>query len=177
MKISVISLNQVWENKEANLLLCEQYIKESNLKKADLIIFPEMTLTGFSINIKNISEDRENSKTINSFKVLAKKYKIAVLFGVVIKNNKKALNKSIFIDNQGDILGEYAKIHPFSFLGEGKYFDAGESLTFVKYKDLNIGLSICYDFQSFIVHWPKRAILLLIFLIGLKNELTTGIPY
>ena len=111
MKISVISLNQVWENKEANLLLCEQYIKESNLKKADLIIFPEMTLTGFSINIKNISEDRENSKTINSFKVLAKKYKIAVLFGVVIKNNKKALNKSIFIDNQGDILGEYAKIH------------------------------------------------------------------
>ena len=48
MKISVISLNQVWENKEANLLLCEQYIKESNLK---IINFKEIE-SGISVTGK-----------------------------------------------------------------------------------------------------------------------------
>jgi predicted amidohydrolase len=173
MKVATISLNQVWEDKGSNLLLCEQYIKEANLKGVDLIIFPEMTLTGFSTNIQNTSEGKEDSKTIDNFKTLAKLYDIAILFGVVIKNNEKALNKGIFIDNQGDILGEYAKIHPFSFSGESKYFDAGESLTFVKYKDLNIGLSICYDLRFpelysalakksdiiiNIANWPKKRV-------------------
>jgi omega-amidase len=173
MKVATISLNQVWEDKGSNLLLCEQYIKEANLKGVDLIIFPEMTLTGFSTNIQNTSEGKEDSKTTDNFKTLAKLYDIAILFGVVIKNNKKALNKSIFIDNQGDILGEYAKIHPFSFSGEDKYFDAGESRIFVKYKDLNIGLSICYDLRFpelysalaktsdiiiNIANWPKKRV-------------------
>ena len=53
MKIALVSLNQIWEDKKANLLLCEEYIKKANLKGIDLIIFPEMTLTGFSTSIQD----------------------------------------------------------------------------------------------------------------------------
>jgi omega-amidase len=173
MKVATISLNQVWEDKASNLLLCEKYINKACLKEVDLIIFPEMTLTGFSFNIQYTAEANKNSQTITSFQALAIQKNIAIVFGVTIKHNKKALNKSIFIDNQGNILGEYSKIHPFSFSGESRYFDAGDKLTFFKYKDLSIGLSICYDLRFpelysglakktdliiNIANWPKKRV-------------------
>ena len=173
MKIAIVSLNQVWEDKKVNLILCEEYIKEASSKDVDLIVFPEMTLTGFSTNIDVTAEDKNSSESVVKFQTLAKAYSISILFGVVIRDNDKALNKSIFIDNNGKILGEYTKVHPFSFSGEDKYFNAGDKLTIVKYKNLNIGLSICYDLRfpelysalgkesdiiMNIANWPKKRV-------------------
>lgn len=173
MKIATVSLNQFWEDKERNLKLCEGYIDEASQKNVELIIFPEMTLTGFSININKTCEIQDKSETIASFQNLAKQYKIAVLFGVVIKEEEKALNQSVFIDEDGNILGKYNKIHPFSFSGEDKYFNAGNQLKVVQYKDYNIGLSICYDlrfpelYSSYakvcdmivnIANWPEKRV-------------------
>ena len=139
MKIATVSLNQAWEDKKANVTLCERYISQASTKSVDLIIFPEMTLTSFSTNISKISEDAMSSKTIKQFTTLAKKYEIAVLFGLVIQDGEKAFNMAIFLNSDGQILGKYAKIHPFSFSGEDRYFKAGKKLSVVNYVDLNIG--------------------------------------
>jgi len=147
MIIATVSLNQIWENKKENLLLCEEYINKASNENVDLIIFPEMTLTGFSTNIRLIAEDEEESNTIGKFIELSKLYNIAILFGLVIKENNKTLNRSIFVDNKGAILGKYTKIHPFSFSGEGEYFNAGTELTVISFNDFNIGLTICYDLR------------------------------
>jgi len=147
MKIATVSLNQFWEDKKENLLLCSEYIQKALDKNIDLIIFPEMTLTGFSTNIEKISEDENNSETIKDFKKLAKDNNVAILFGIVIKDNNKALNKSIFIDKNGKIIGKYTKIHPFSFSGEDKYYNAGDKLITVDFMNHKIGLTICYDLR------------------------------
>lgn len=147
MKIALVSLNQIWEDKKANLDLCESYTQKASLENVDLIVFPEMTLTGFSINIMFTAEDENTSETVKSFSALAKKYSIALIFGVVIKDGDKAFNKAIFISKQGDLIGDYSKIHPFSFAGEDKYFNGGNKLSVVKFEDMNIGLTICYDLR------------------------------
>ena len=147
MKIALISLNQIWENKDENLDLCKKNIENASSLNVDLIIFPEMTLTGFSTNIQQISENAEHSETIENFSNLAKKFNVAIIFGVVIKDKEKALNKSIFIDKKGKLVGDYSKIHPFSFAGEDKYFNAGNKLVNVNFENLNIGLTICYDLR------------------------------
>ena len=64
MKIALVSLNQIWENKEANIFKCKELIKK--VEESDLIIFPEMTLTGFTNNIR-LAENVENSWTIKEF--------------------------------------------------------------------------------------------------------------
>lgn len=147
MKLALVSLNQVWEDKKSNLELCEKYIQNASKKSVDLIIFPEMTLTGFSNNIKLISENSENSGTIKRFSNFAKEFNISVIFGVVIEDNKKALNRCLFIDNLGNVVSDYSKIHPFSFSGEDKYFNAGNKLSMVEFKNFKIGLTICYDLR------------------------------
>jgi len=173
MIIATVSLNQIWEDKKANILLCEEYIKEASSKNVDLIAFPEMTLTGFSTNISLIAEDENTSETVNKFQEFSKLYNIAILFGVVIKDNEKALNKSIFVDNRGSVLGKYPKIHPFSFSGEDKYFNAGKKIKIINFNDFKIGLTICYDLRFpelysalskksdliiNIANWPKKRI-------------------
>ena len=173
MRIATVSLDQIWENKGENLTLCQTYIEKASKEAMDLIIFPEMTLTGFSTNIDAIKEDEKRSETIASFQKLAKQYKVAIIFGIVISDRTKALNKGIFIDEYGNILNTYSKIHPFSFAGEDQYFNHGTTLNTVDFKNHKIGLTICYDLRFpelysilakqcdiiiNIANWPKKRI-------------------
>lgn len=147
MKIALVSLNQSWEDKKANLSLCKKYIQKASDKNVDLIVFPEMTLTGFSTNIGLTAEDFENSETIQSITLLAKQFNIGIVFGVVIKDKNKALNQSIFADINGEISGDYIKVHPFSFASEDKFFNAGNKLSIVNFQGIDFGLTICYDLR------------------------------
>lgn len=147
MKIALVSLDQIWENKTENLTNCDNYVVDAVKEDVDVIIFPEMTLTGFSMNIKEIGEKEDSSFTITGFKNLAKKYNIAIVFGVVLSVNEKAENRLYFIDESGEVKLNYTKIHPFSFAGEDKYYNGGNSLEIVEYKEHNIGMTICYDLR------------------------------
>ena len=147
MKISLISMDQAWENKQKNIVLCEEFIRKSANTKSDLIKFPEMTLTGFSLDVEKIAEKEESSITINQFINFAKKYNIAIIFGLVILNKDKAENRLIFLNNYGKILESYTKIHPFSYANEDKYFSHGSYVKSAKFKGHEIGLTICYDLR------------------------------
>ncbi len=147
MKIALVSLNQIWEDKKANLELCKDYIKQAHKENVEIIIFPEMTLSGFSNNTSLIAENKKTSQSIKNFSEFAKKFNISIVFGLVIKKYNKFFNKCIFINHKGKILGDYSKIHLFSFANEDKYFTAENKLSILKYKELNIGLTICYDLR------------------------------
>jgi len=148
MKIALVSLNQSWEDKDGNLLQCETYIESASNSNLKLIIFPEMTLTGFSMNIAKTAEDEDNSHTIKSFQKLAKKYNIAIVFGATIKENKeKSSNRAFFIDDRGNILNNYTKVHPFSLANEDQFFIAGDELCVVDYLDIKFAITICYDLR------------------------------
>ena len=144
MKIALVSLDQIWENKEANLIKCKKFMER--VRGVDLIIFPEMTLTGFTNNTK-LAEDFEDSWTIKEFIKLARENNIAIIFGIILKGKNKVRNSSIVVDKKGKILGVYTKIHPFSFANEDKYFEAGEKIVKINLGNIKIGLSICYDLR------------------------------
>jgi predicted amidohydrolase len=147
MKIATVSLSQIWEDKKANFKRCKKFVKIAKEQKANLIIFPEMTLTGFSNNISKIAESYKKSWSIKKFKKLAKKNKMAIIFGVVLKKKNKGKNSLVFVDKNGKILNIYTKIHPFSFANEDKYFKAGKKIVKADFKNIKIGLSICYDLR------------------------------
>lgn len=52
MKIALGQIDMVWEEKEQSFQKAEQMIKEAAKKRADVILFPEMAFTGFSMNIE-----------------------------------------------------------------------------------------------------------------------------
>ena len=52
MKVALVSLNQVWEDKNSNRLKVSNCLQTIISRSIDLVIFPEMTLTGFTMHVE-----------------------------------------------------------------------------------------------------------------------------
>lgn len=142
MKIDLCQTNIIWENKELNLQKAENLISES---KSDVLFFPEMSFTGFSMDTDLTGEN--DNFTVNYMQKLTLKYNKSAAFGWVYKNKEKAENHYTFIDSKGNILSDYVKIHPFSYSGENKYFKGGNKINIFSYENFNICNFICYDLR------------------------------
>lgn len=173
MKIALASLDQKWEDKNANLERCEELTEKAKLLGAELIIFPEMTLTGFSMNTSYSAESANKSPSVNAFSRLAKDNQIAIFAGVVLYSGAKPSNALLAFSDDGKEQARYFKIHPFSFAKENEHFHSGNQLAKMTMPEFKFGLSICYDlrFPEFysamgkdcdvivnIANWPKRRV-------------------
>lgn len=150
MKVALGQLDMVWEDKEATLKKAEQMLVTASAAKADLIIFPEMTLTGFSMNLERIGEEPEKSWSVQQMKKLALQYRLAVAFGwaaLAEEGGNKGTNRFTLIDETGEILAEYSKLHPFRFGGEAAAFEGGSRIVTVPFKGRTLGLFVCYDLR------------------------------
>lgn len=145
MKIAMTDMDIVWEDKEANKKQCIEMIQEASANHADCILFPEMTLTGFSLRAKEIQDRKQES--LHFFKELARQYKIAVGFGYVTCSGEKGRNHFCFFDERGKMLADYEKIHPFTYGGEAKAYEGGEKICSFSWHGFTCGLFICYDLR------------------------------
>lgn len=148
MRIALIQMDIVWENKKANYARAERYFRKAARKSCDLIVFPEMFNTGFSMNIPAISED-EDGETSHILSDLAKKYGLNVIAGFAAKTagQKKAKNLAFVFDRNGSNIARYSKMHPFSFAKEDTYFSAGNTRVIFHIEGIPSSVFICYDLR------------------------------
>lgn len=144
MKIAICQFEIQYEKKEKNMKRAESFIKEAALKGASFILFPEMSFTGFSMNTSLTGE--EHNETVCLMRKLAKDIGIAVGFGWVNKKSESE-NHYTVVNKDGEILGDYTKIHPFSYAKEDDYFVGGTKVCTFVYDNFCFGLSICYDLR------------------------------
>ncbi|HEX7357768.1 MAG TPA: nitrilase-related carbon-nitrogen hydrolase, partial [Ignavibacteriaceae bacterium] len=98
LKLSLVQYNPIWEDKSANKEKLNKMIEE--LEQTDLIVFPEMTLTGFTMKSSEFAE-KLTDETFSYFSKLAKGKKCAIMYGVIEKGKKKNFNTLIHLNNQG----------------------------------------------------------------------------
>jgi predicted amidohydrolase len=147
MRIALSALEQEWENKKENKERCEKLTKIAYKNNSDLLIFPEMTLTGFTLDTMSIAEEDESSNSLHYFSNLALTYQMGIVAGVVLRKGKSFQNCAIAFSRGGVQLCQYAKIHPFSIAGEDKFISGGNSLSTFECKGLRFGVTICYDLR------------------------------
>ncbi len=145
MKIGLLQYSPEWENPEANIEKINLLL-DNHLSDEDIIIFPEMTLTGFTMNSEKFAEELDGIGT-RFFMDLARKNKKHVFAGIIEKDDFKIYNSIVHFNEQGLVIARYRKIHPFSFAGEQKYYSAGNETVITKFEGQAIGLSICYDLR------------------------------
>ena len=144
LRITPIQTDIIWENKEVNLN--KQQITLQKLKgTTDIVIFPEMFTTGFSMNSRNLAET-ENGETISRLKYWANTYEFALAGSFICNQNDKFYNRGFFIA-PGNQIRFYDKRHLFRVGKENLSFSEGQQQTIISYKGWNICLSICYDLR------------------------------
>ena len=56
MRIALAQTEPLWEDKEGNFKAALTFLERAREQKADLVLFPEMSMTGFSMHPEKIGE-------------------------------------------------------------------------------------------------------------------------
>ena len=99
MKITALSLNIEWENKEANFAKVESLLSQLD-EAGDVVILPEMFSTGFTMN-KQLAEDAAGI-TLHWMLATAAKYNVALIGSFpYTQNGREMFNRAYFVKPDG----------------------------------------------------------------------------
>lgn len=130
---------------------------KKNYREADLIIFPEYSMTNPLIirdptKVYEISEYLTNSKYLSYITKIASEVGTSIVTHFIERTDKPPLTKSttVLVTNRGEILPVYNKIHLFDAYGykESSFFEPGRSLSkIISLNGFQIAFSVCYDIR------------------------------
>jgi predicted amidohydrolase len=149
MKVALASLDQLWGDKKGNFDACIEIVRKAANHGVDVLIFPEMTLTGFYLDPALLGESKSNSETLRKFGGLCSEYKLTIIFGACLIDDidQKSRNYLCVAEQNGISNAIYAKIHTFSHAGEDRVMSSGLSPSSFDVEGNKFGASICYDLR------------------------------
>jgi NAD+ synthetase len=161
-KIYLAQVNTSVGNLDHNYQKIIDHLELANQKNCDLIIFPEMTISGYPCQDlwkkKYFVEDCEQS--IMAIVEYSKSIKTAIIIGSpttdLIKNKLIIRNSAILIINGKMSRIFYKKSLPnYGVFDEKRYFESASSLSYFEFNQQNFVILICEDL------WDKKNWLLL----------------
>ena len=146
-----VQFNPIIGDKKANLQKAYDLISQYCDKQLDLVVLPEFFSTGIDDNaFINNPEDRNGGEVIEFMKETAKRFHANIVCGsVIIEDNGKRYNTAFVVDRQGNVVGEYRKMHLFNYFGgnEGTYIEPGDRPVVVELDFARVGISMCFDIK------------------------------
>jgi len=149
MKVGIFQYDALWENKSSNQEKIRSLLDaKGTAEKLDWLIFPEMTLTGFSMNREKTTLAGADS---DFFYDMARRFGVYVTYGGVMYSG----NRAITLDRAGIVVNEYSKMHLFSYADEHKYYSAGEKQSAFIIDSFRVTPLICYDLRFSYLFWDR----------------------
>jgi len=130
------------DNKDENKAEVAKIFAEAEDVGARLLIFPEMTLSGFTMN-----HALYDPSDMEFFEKLAEKYGIAVLFGSIFKQGSNFFNSAVFYDPKSLKKAIYFKRRLFSYAKEDDFYSRGNKPVQFSFQRLKCSIVICYDLR------------------------------
>lgn len=121
-------------------------IKKAKQRDADLVIFPELTTTGYPPKdlLLKPSFIKENEETLD--KIITETKDIAVVIGFVNEVRENIYNAAALIQN-GRLIGIQHKTHlpNYDVFDEKRYFNTAKEPHIFELDELKLGITICED--------------------------------
>ena len=149
MKIAVAQISCSIGDPGANLLKVRDFSARAKQADADLIVFPEMIDTGYSMPVIQANAASWTDGFVPELQEIARKLSIAIVSGLSERDGASIYNSQVFVDQQGNIISKYRKTHLFAVapIEEHKCFSPGDAFTSFAFAGLRFGFSICYDLR------------------------------
>jgi omega-amidase len=149
MKIAVAQISCSLGDSEANLLKVRDFSQRAKEAGAELIVFPEMTDTGYSMAVIQNHASYWKTGFVPSLQKIANQLSMAIVSGVSERDGSAIYNSQVLIDAKGDLVGKYRKTHLYAVapVEEHICFAPGDAFTSFELGGLRFGFSICYDLR------------------------------
>ena len=149
MKVAAAQISCLLGDPEANLLKVRDFSRRASDAGVELIVFPEMTDTGYSMSVIQAHANSWTSGFVPGLREIAAKLAIAIVCGVSEKDGASVYNSLVLVDQHGKIAAKYRKTHLYAVapVEEQKCFVSGDTFGSFALGGLQFGFSICYDLR------------------------------
>jgi len=150
VNVALAQINCRAGDKEYNIDLMEKNIRQAKERGANLVIFPELSLTGYVIRdlLYELAEPIPGP-SIRYLEEIAEKENVHVVLGTLERSEKASAvlyNTAVLIGPKG-FIGKYRKMHlpSHSVFEEKRHFRPGYQAPTFDTDIGKLGLMICYD--------------------------------
>lgn len=160
MKVALAQINPKVGDLVGNTDKIISYIKKAKEKEADLIIFPELAITGYPprdlLDFDIFVED--NLAQLERIKEFS--YDIGIICGYVDINaepyGRKYYNAAAFMYDGEIVSRHYKSLLPFyDVFDENRYFEPGRKFEPIKFMGQKLGITICEDVWNDKDYWER----------------------
>jgi len=148
-------------DKKHNIKIMKKGIAQAAKIKANLIAFPELSLTGYLVRDRayELAEPVPNGPSVREIEKIAKNENVHIVFGMIERSAKTSAilhNTAVLVGPKGYI-GKYQKMQlpTHSVFEEKRYFRPGYQAQVFQTEAGMIGIIVCYD-----VYFPEISRLL-----------------
>lgn len=158
MRAHLVQLSTVWEDKNANyektrraLVGDDRLLTGRGVDPGDLVILTEMFDTGFSFRL-DVTADHDGA-TLAFLQKLSKELKAYVQGSrTLVGPDGRGRNMATITGPKGELVAEYAKVHPFSYGRETEFFSGGTEIVTYELPNYNGSPlcacpTVCYDLR------------------------------
>ncbi|MEE4692819.1 carbon-nitrogen hydrolase family protein [Pseudomonas alliivorans] len=150
MRVALYQCEPLPLDVSGNLTRLERQAQAAAAQGAQVLVCPEMFLTGYNIGAKACAElaQAQDGPAAQRIAEIARQYAIAILYGYPERSvEQRVYNAVQLIDSRGERSSNYRKTHLFSELDKSM-FSAGEDLCpVVELNGWRLGMLICYDVE------------------------------
>ena len=146
LKIALAQISSKLANVDANLEKHLSYIEKAKEEKVDIIIFPELSLTGYSVKdaVYDVAMTCDDERLQNLYQASEK---ISICVGMVeLTDNFEAKNTNLFLEN-GKMIARHRKVYlpTYGVYEEKRYFTPGNRFRAFDSQFGRFGMLICED--------------------------------
>ena len=148
IRISIAQINTTVGDLEANQSKIISYIEKARQDKSDVIVFPELTVTGYPPEDLLHKPYFVDQNMTSAQKIAEATQDICAVYGFVESQN--GLYNSAAIAHNGKLISTYQKqlLPNYGVFDEKRYFTHGENTKIYLLSGVNIGINICEDVWS-----------------------------
>jgi len=149
MNIAAAQISCVLGDFEANLKKIRDFVALAKKSGAELIVFPEMVDTGYSMPVIQKHGRAGNEGAAPELQKIAKENSIAIVAGISDRESESIFNSQLVVNAQGEIISKYRKTHLVTAapLDERVCLSPGNEFISCEMEKFQVGLSICYDLR------------------------------
>ena len=150
MRLGLAQINPTIGDLDGNAALIASYIERARGDKCDLVVFPELALTGYPPKDLLLSPAFVRAAAAAA-KELGHEHsrEITLVFGcpLPLDDHARRLSNSLLAYRDGELLAYYDKrlLPTYDVFDENRYFEPGTRPVIIEVAGVRVGLSICED--------------------------------
>ncbi len=164
MRVTIAQLNPFIGEINGNLEKIIKTLSQTKKDKPDLIIFPELFLTGYPPRdlLERTWFIQKIENAIKELTKISREYpQTGILFGAPQPTKKKTgkslYNTALFVFKGKIIDKQHKSLLPtYDVFDETRYFDPATEIQVIPFKNHKLGISICEDAWNDPDLWPRR---------------------